>query len=78
MYINIVMILSHSLVFQEYCALMESRILLGPGLLLAWELLRVPIVLMNRHYKTDPAVILDCRFSLFSDYLCSCKLIKKR
>ena len=60
----------HILVFQEYCALMESRIPFGPGLW-AWWLLRIPLVLTNRIYKNESAVFLYCRFSLFPDYLCS-------
>ena len=41
---------------------------LGPGL---WSLglLCVPLVLINRLNKTESAVFLDYRFSLFPDYL---------
>ena len=55
-------------VSQEYCALMESRIPLRPGLW-AWGLLRVPLIPKNRINKTESVVNLYCRFSLFPDYL---------
>ena len=66
------------LIFFPYSclALMESRIPLGLGLW-APELLRVSLVLTNRFNTTESVVFLHCRFSLFPDYLCSCKLIMK-
>ena len=57
LYVNIVLIFFHTLVFQEYCALMESRTPLGPGLW-AWLLLLIPLVLTNRINKTESAVFL--------------------
>ena len=47
LYIKIVLIFFHTLVFQEYCALIESRIRLGPGPWV-WWFLRIPLVLTNR------------------------------
>ena len=73
LYINIVLIFFHILVFQEYCALIESRIPLRPGLW-AWGLLRLPLILKNRINKIESAVYLYCRFSLFPDYLWYCLL----
>ena len=49
LYINIVLISFHILVFQNYCALMESRIPLRLGLW-AWGL-RLPLILKNRIKK---------------------------
>ena len=54
----------HYSVLQEYWVLTESRIVLKP-VLGARELLQFPLVLMNRLNKTESAVFIYFRFSLF-------------
>ena len=54
----------HILVLQEYWGLTESRISLKPvqgGV----RIVALLLVLLNRLNKTESAVLLNCRFSLF-------------
>ena len=56
--LDIVLIFFHTLVLQEYWVLTESRIPLGGVRIVA-------LSIMNRLSKTESAIFLDCRFSLF-------------
>ena len=77
----------HILVLQEYWVLTETRIPLKT-VLVAWDLLHFPLILMNRLNKTASPVFLYSRFSIcggsvFPYYFCTprafsnaCQIVK--
>ena len=63
-YKTVLLIFFHILVLQEYWVLTESRMLLKQ-VLGGVRIVALSIVLINRLNKTESAVFLYCRFSLF-------------